>query len=198
MRFGLFKKTLSSSIATASPGPVKITGRVVTGDKLLTSEFSNQNCLYFKFTIQEQYHNRFPKIRYKRDERTNFRIADSTGTVDVDVSSAEFDLKNVKMKRAGGPFSPDGEMQSLLDRHGIIKTFNNSIRAEEYILLPETPVIAMGHLAVNPDCSRILAKGPGNLLITDKSESEYTRGSLLFAFLGLLIAVICSGLFFMI
>lgn len=198
IRYGLFKKTLVASIANAHPGPVKIAGRAATGTELLTSEFSQQHCLYYKFTIQEDFHNRFPKIRYKREENIPFVIRDRTGSIGVDVNSATFVLKKTKMKRVGGPFSPDAEMQSLLSRHGIKKTFNNSIRAEESILLPETPIIAVGHLSVNPDCSRILTKGAGNLLITDKTESEFARGTLLYAFMGLLIAAIFFGLSFMV
>ena len=197
-RYAQSKRTPVSNIGNATPGPVKVFGIAVARDRLITSEFSNENCLYFKFTIREDLPKGFPKIRYKREENTPFLIKGSTGSIDVDFSSIEFILKNVKMNRVGGPFSPDEEMQSLLNRHDIKKTLNNSIRAEESILLPDTPIIAMGHLKLNPDGTRILSKGTKNLLITDKSESELAKGFLIYGFIAFLIAVIFIVLFLMI
>lgn len=187
----------TSPIAAARPGQVKLAGRLVA-DQSLVSPVSEKKCVYMHITMRPL----TPKVTF-RHRRGGFGrhhsqasidhsydldierkverawLEDDSGRIRVDLEGADFSLAVDKSVRSSllGPGDPESER--ILRRFGARTASGRSrgsFRIREAILEPGDTVLVTGKLFA--DGTGVFAVGGDSdhpLSITDRSATESTR-----------------------
>jgi hypothetical protein len=210
----LIEDTPTSKIRSIAMGLVEVNGTAKPIDKnMLTSPFSKDECVYYKYTIEEYRrqgkHSRWVTVKSEED-RQKFIVADETGEVIVDPSGADISIPVDHEFDSGFGKDPDVKVQAFLKQKGInFETwlgFNKRMRFREYIIEPGDKLYVMADAIDNPDVgigkaatsaeNVMLAKGQHNDLfcISDKTEM-HVLGKYMWMSAG---AIIAGGFLFII
>ncbi|MBU0530194.1 MAG: GIDE domain-containing protein [Candidatus Aenigmatarchaeota archaeon] len=189
----LIENIPTSKVRSIAMGLVEIFGKVMpTEGVLLKSPFSNKDCLYYKYQIQE-YRSSGKSGRWvtiKHDEkRLRFYLKDDTGKVLVDSEGAKVDIKrDFAYDTALGQKIPDN-ITRFLDKSKIrykgVFGFKKSMRFRESFIEPLDKLYILGTADDNPfvkDASTtagvedvIIHKGSNIYYISDRSEKEMLK-----------------------
>lgn len=186
----MIKDTPTSTVRGLAIGPVEVYGAAAKAQRILLSPFSQKECVYYKFTIEEYRSNGKNShwvVTKRGIENTPFFIKDKTGTVLVDPVGANIDI----------PLDNEFNSSTFKDIPKEVKKYckNNGVRYEaffgrrrmrfrEYFLAPGDKVYVLGTADKNPYVKEgtaqvgyeniMIQKGGNNsfFYISDKSEEE--------------------------
>jgi hypothetical protein len=106
-RYRLMLATEASNVGALTEGPYEIQGRIESIDSAFTSPWTQQQCVYYEFLVEEKR----PKPNVKNgvywaciindDQKQSFKVTDPSGSVEIDPDEAQFDLKSVAHERIG-------------------------------------------------------------------------------------------------
>jgi len=170
----------TSKVRSIAMGLVEISGTVLPAKKnILKSPFSNRDCVYYRFTIeeyrQEGKHSRW--VTKKRGEKsTHFFLQDETGKVLVDANGAEIDIPMKNEFRSKLGIDPPKEVMSFLTSEGIsfegIFGLNRTMRYREYFIEPKETMYIMGTADDNPFVEEATAVHGMEDVMIKKGENE--------------------------
>jgi hypothetical protein len=198
--FGLYlfkKKRLiedipTSKIRSIAMGLVEIYGKIVPADKILTSPFTQKNCVYYRYLIERlensEKSSKWVKIK-EGEDRTLFYLQDETGKVLVDPKGAEIDIPPSFEFTSGIGKDPPQQIKNFLQANKIsfegFLGINKTMRFREYILEPNNNLYIMGTAGDNPFMEEgwaqtgiedvMIQKGENIYYISDKSEKEVVK-----------------------
>jgi hypothetical protein len=190
----LIEDTPTSRIRSLAMGPVEAYGEVVPAQgKILKSPFSNKDCVYYRYTIEEYRrsgkNNQWVTVK-SGEERTHFFLQDDTGVVLVDPKGARISIPmDFKYSSQLGVNPPESVMQFLnnnrISFEGLLGV-NKTMRYQEYFIEPKDKLYIFGTAGDNPfveDATAtkgtedvMIQKGKGKIYyISDKSEKEILK-----------------------
>ena len=180
----------TSKIRSIAMGLVEVSGEVVVTEKNLRSPFSNNDCVYYKYTVEE-YRSSGKSSRWvtidSGERGTYFYLNDDTGFVLVDPKGAEVDIPlDFEFKSGFGTDPPEQVKQFLRSRGISFEDFlgvNKTMRFREYFIAPKDKLYIMGTAGDNPFVEEaseqaetedvMIQKGEGNIYyISDRSKKE--------------------------
>ncbi len=155
----LIENIPTSKIRSIAMGLVEITGRVVPRkDNLLKSPFSQNDCVYYKCTIEEYRHSgknsRWVTI-FKDEKYDFFYLKDDTGMVLIDPKNAKIDIpKDNCFESRMGNDPPDSVKyflkQTNIAFEGFLFGINKTMRYTEWYIAPNDKLYIMGTASDNP------------------------------------------------
>lgn len=188
-RFRLITDTPTTPIARLSGlsgGLVEARGRVVATEDTLESPMTGQQCVYYRFRVQEkQTKHRRGKARTKMvtivdDVRAvGCEIQDATGRAVVTLLAAELHLKADAKARSGFlNAAPEALQRTLAERYdkqtqGLL--FNKTMTYEETVLCPGDDLYVLGAVARDAGgmpTFRATSTEDVPFLISDRPEAE--------------------------
>jgi hypothetical protein len=192
----LIEGTPTSKIRSIAMGPVEVYGEVVpVSNILLKSPLTNNDCVYYRFTIQELQqrgkHSEWVTIK-SGTKSVEFFLDDGTGSVLVDANGAEIDISpNLTAEYGGllGKGMPDSVKQFLtsnkIDFGGFLG-INKQMKFTEWFIAPKEKLYIMGNAGDNPYVEEgsatkgvtdvMIQKGESEFYIADKSEQQIVGG----------------------
>jgi hypothetical protein len=149
----------TSKIRSIAMGLVEVFGEVVPEkNNILKSPFSNNDCVYYKYMIEEL--RSTGKSTYwatikKEEDWRHFYLKDETGMVLVDPAGAKIDIPLDNQFRSGmGTDPPDAVKQFLQTKsirfEGLVFRLNKTMRFKEYFIAPKDKLYIMGTAGDNP------------------------------------------------
>jgi hypothetical protein len=213
----LIQNTPTSKIRSIAMGFVEISGKVIPLSSMHTflSPFSNQKCVYYRYTIEEyrQSKNSSYWVVIKQDTREEkFYVKDETGQVLIDPANATIDIsKDTEYNSRMGKDPPLRVIKFLNKQNvryeGILFGINKTMRYREYLIKPEDTLYIMGTAEDNPYVKdATTTEGTADLmikkgkhiklfLISEKSEKKilqkYTLLPIFFLLFGTIILILC-------
>jgi len=187
--YKIIATTPSSKIRSAAVGLVELQGKVKVFEKPLLSPFSQEECVYYSYLIEE-------RVQSGKSERWRtvknfssvdpFILADETGEVLVLPQAAELDLSVDHTYRTNSFFSGGNDLfRAGLERLGVnYKNWllDKPLRASETFLCPGDNLFVLGSAMikratqgseVNSDNLVIAKGGKGDFFfLSDKSEKD--------------------------
>jgi hypothetical protein len=156
----LIQNTPTSKIRSIAMGFAEVWGKVIPFDKngLLTSPFSKEKCVYYKYRIQEYRssgkNSSWVTIK-KGVEKKLFFIEDETGRILVDPTKAYIDISRDNTFNSGlGQDPPYTVIQFLKSQNirfeGPIFGINKRMRFIESFIKPNDRLYVMGTVEDNP------------------------------------------------
>ena len=180
----------TSKVRSVAMGLVEVHGKAVKAKKILKSPFSNKDCVYYKYTIEEYRkqgkHSKWVTIR-KGEESTHFYLQDNTGSVLVDPKGANVDIPTDNEYKSKWGTDPPKVVMDYLKTHKIsfegLFGANKTMRYREYYLAPNDNVYVMGDAGDNPFVKEgtavegykdvMIQKGKGKFYyISDNAEKD--------------------------
>jgi hypothetical protein len=179
----------TSKIRSIAMGLVEVFGEVVPAKRILKSPFSNNDCVYYKYTIEE-YRTSGKSSRWiivdDGEEGTYFHLKDDTGSVLVDPKGAEVDIPLDSEFKSGFGTDPPEQVKQFLRSRGIsfegFLGVNKTMRFREYFIAPKDKLYIMGTAGDNPFVKEaseqagtedvMIQKDEGIYYISDRSEKE--------------------------
>jgi len=154
------QNTPTSKIRSIAMGFAEICGKVLSFDvnQILISPFSEQKCVYYKYTIEEYRssgkHSSWVTIKQGIEKRL-FYLEDETGhiLVDPDKASIDVSLSNEYESRMGRdpPYNVIKFLEGQNIRfEGILFGINKAMRFREYLIKPEDQLYIIGTVEDNP------------------------------------------------
>jgi len=188
----LIENIPTSKIRSIAMGLVEIFGEVVpTKGVLLKSPFSNKNCVYYKYVIEE--HKKQGKssrwVKILEDEKhLNFFIKDETGRVLINPRGAKLDINRDNSFDSGFNKDPNETVMRFLKDHSLkhegFMGWNKQMRYREYFIEPNDKIYVLGTAGKNPHVTSaqkneegiMIQKHESNMFyISDKSEKELMK-----------------------
>jgi hypothetical protein len=210
----LIEDTPTSKIRSIAMGPVEIYGQVVpVKGKILRSPFSNTECVFYRYAIQE-YKKSGKSSRWvtvkKGQNGTHFYLRDDTGHVLVDPRGAEIDIPLDYGFYSGIGQDPPQEIKDFLKAHNLsfegFLGINKKMRYLEYLITPRDKLYIMGTAGDNPFVRETWAKTgiedimiqkgkDGIYYISDKSEKKVLSSLRISSILGIygggILIIVC-------
>lgn len=208
----------TSKIRSLAMGLVEIYGEVVPiKDKILKSPFTQKDCVYYKYVIEElkKSGKRAKWVIVKMGGKcTHFYLQDETGSVLVDPNGAEIDLPPTFTFESGLGRDPPEPIKNFLRENNIsfegLFGINKTMRFREYCIQPKDKLYIMGTAGDNPFVEEgwaqtsvediMIQKGDNIYYISNRSEKEVAKkfkwmsiGGMVFG--GLLIIISLASLF---
>jgi hypothetical protein len=197
----LIENIPTSKIRSLAMGLAEIYGSVTRdGERLLQSPFSGDDCVYYRFTIEEfRKDNKggvMPTIVIGEnpggfsggagggswytikhgEDRTHFFLKDATGQVFVDPAGAKIDLKPDYEFTSGMGADPPQRVLSFLEGQGISHEgffgMNKQMRFREYVVRPGDNLFILGTAGDNPFVEEGSAKANAEDIMIHKGENE--------------------------
>ena len=184
----LIENIPTSKVRSIAMGLVEVYGSVVP-IKVLKSPFSNRDCVYYRYQIEEQRSDGkrtyWATIR-KEENSTSFMLRDETGQVLVDCKGASVDIKLDNRYESGMGHDPPQQVLSFLKvqriAHDSFLGFNKHMRYTEWFIEPDDKLYVMGTASqggagvLGPRHTEniIIKKGENDktFYVSDKSEKE--------------------------
>jgi len=180
----LIQNTPTSKIRSVAMGFAEVCGKVIPYEinGLLTSPFSNEKCVYYKYIIQEYRssgkHSSWVTIKQGVEKRL-FYTEDETGRILVDPNKASIDISRKNTFDSGLGKDPPYNVKQFLERQnirfeGIIFGINKMMRYIEYFIKPNDRLYVMGTVEDNPfvkDASVI--DGVADMMITKGKNVKF-------------------------
>jgi hypothetical protein len=192
----LIENIPTSKIRSIAMGLVEIYGEVVASiDNILKSPFSQKECVYYRYKIEEYRSSgkssHWATIR-KGTNYVYFYIKDDTGKVLVDPKDAKIDIPADNVFKSSMGKDPSHTVQQFLQKEkvkfeGAFLGINKTMRYTEYFIAPKDKLYILGTAADNPfvkDASTtegvedvIIKKGKHEKFyyISDRSEKMILR-----------------------
>ena len=192
----LIENIPTSKIRSIAMGLVEIYGEVVTSlDNILKSPFSQSDCVYYRYAIEELRSTgkstHWATIR-KGTNYVYFYLRDDTGMVLIDPQNAKIDIPADNVFKSSLGKDPSYMIKQFLEKErvkfeGSLLGINKTMRYSEYFIAPKDKLYIMGTAADNPfvkDASTfkgiediIIKKGKHEKIyyISDKSERMILR-----------------------
>lgn len=170
----------TSKIRSVAMGLVEIFGEVIpTEKKILKSPFSNEDCVYYRYKVQE-YRNTGKNSRWvtvKKDEKgIPFFIRDSTGSVLVDPRGAKIDISRRNEYRSGMGSDPPEQVNKFMSSHDMsfnsLFGINKKMRFMEWFLGVNEKIYVMGTAKDNPFLEETKAKSGVEDVMIGKGRHE--------------------------
>jgi hypothetical protein len=179
----------TSKVRSIAMGLVEVYGEVVP-IKAMKSPFTNKDCVYYRYDIEEQHTDskgRSYWVNIKRDERSvPFRLKDETDSVIVDCAGANMNVKVDTVFESGIGHDPPPQVLSFLKAqkiaHDTFLGFNKHMRYTEYFIEPGDKLYILGTAAENRGTvagarhtdNIVIEKGENEKMfyISDRSEKE--------------------------
>ena len=176
----LIENIPTSKIRSLAMGLVEIYGEVVPAYKeILKSPFSNKDCVYYSYTIDE-YRSSGKSSRWvnvKKDSQGQpFYLKDDTGGVLIDSKGAKINIsRDFEFKTGFGRKTPDTVINFLKSNGMSNKTlfgFDKTMRYREYFIAPKDKLYIMGTAADNPFVEDGTAKNNIDDIMIQKGKNE--------------------------
>jgi hypothetical protein len=192
----LIEGTPTSKIRSIAMGPVEIYGEVEVNTKsCLNSPFTNIDCVYYKFSIEEyksRGKNSYWDIIDKGENKVPFYIKDDTGKVLIDLEDAELEIPAKNIYNSSFGVDPPKCVLDFLNKNNIaFEGFfgaNKKMRFTEYYMKDKDKLYVFGNAqARDPTLSgsidfskqenKIIIKNKDNTFfyISDKPEKEILK-----------------------
>lgn len=153
----------TSKVRSLAMGLAEVQGQAIamTG-KMLKSPFTNKNCVYYKYTVEEYHQSKNGGywVRIKNgDKRNLFFLKDKTGMVLVDPKGADIDIpKDWRFQPSLFKWSPqkkvEDKIKSFFKKERIAYTgffgIRRNLRFTEYYIAPRDKVYILGTAGDNP------------------------------------------------
>ncbi|AJF60262.1 MAG: hypothetical protein QT03_C0001G0772 [archaeon GW2011_AR10] len=206
----LIESIPTSKIRSLAMGIVEVFGEVIPAeDKLLRSPFTNKDCVYYEYSIQERRgsgkNSRWVTIRHDKNFY-HFFVEDETGEVLVDPDGANIDIPFTFTYNSGLFKDPPKEVQNFLKSEGLsfegFFGINKTMKFEEKALVPNKKVYIMGEAGDNPFVEEatsqkgvkdvMIQKGKNEkfFYISTKPEKEVLKGMGLKAYVGIALGIL--------
>lgn len=194
----LIEDTPTSKIRSIAMGVVEIYGKVLPL-KTLKSPFSDKECAYYRYTIEE-YKSRGKSSSWvtlkKEDKMVPFYIKDETGKVLIEPAAAEIDIPYDNQYDSGVGRDPPDNVAKFLKANGMdfenFFGFNKKMRYTEYMIEPSDKLYVFGtattkdslkiayesgsfgktETGLNNEDSIMIYKGKNIYYISDKPEKD--------------------------
>ena len=132
-------------------GPCEIQGRIESIDSAFTSPWTQQQCVYCQFFVEELRRSGGKSSTWysiiNDVQKQSFKVTDPSGSVEIDPDEAKFDLKSVAHEQIG-LLSGDAssELQTLLKDRDIETTnrISRELRCSEKVLTTGDTVYVFG------------------------------------------------------
>jgi hypothetical protein len=202
----LIENTPTSKIRSIAMGLVEIFGEVVpTKNNILKSPFSQNDCVYYRYKIEEYRSSgkssHWVTIR-KGTNHVYFYLKDETGMVLINPQDAKIDIPADNVFKSSMGKDPSYKVQEFLQKEnvkfeGSLLGINKTMRYTEHFIEPKDNLYIMGTAADNPfveDASAfkgvedvIIKKGKHEKIyyISDRSERMILRRLNIIVFCGL-------------
>ncbi len=154
----LIENTPTSKIRSLAMGLVEVYGEVVPAQgKILKSPFSNSDCVYCRYTVEE--YRSSGKSHYwavvnSGEYGTYFFLRDDTGVVLVSPTGAEVDIPMDSEYDSSLGKDPPEQVKTFLKSAGIgfegLFGINKTMRYLEYLIAPRDKLYVMGTAGDNP------------------------------------------------
>ena len=169
----------TSEIRSIAMGLVEIYGEVVPiKGKILKSPLSNNDCVYFKFTIEEERgsgKNRHWEVIKRGNAEENFLVRDQTGEVLVNPEGADIDIPLDFQFQSGWGKDPPQTIVSFLKNNNLsfegFLGINKKMRFKEYYLAPGDHAFVMGTAGDNPFIGETQAKSETEDIMIQKGDT---------------------------
>lgn len=200
MQKQLMDNTPTSKIRSIAMGLVEIYGEAVAAKgRILKSPFTNSDCVYYRYTVEEQRKNKgggipgvpggivmgenpagfaggsWAVVR-KGEERTQFFLKDNTGLVLVDPNGAKVDIPKDAEFSSGFGRDPPAQVVDFLKNHGIghesFFGLNKTMRYREYYIAPKDKLYVMGTAGDNPFVDELAAKNSVDNVMIQKGKTK--------------------------
>ena len=173
----------TSKIRSIAMGIVEIFGEVTPlKGSTLKSPFSNNDCVYYKYTIEE-YRKSGKSSKWviinQNEARTHFFLKDDTGTVLIDPKGADISIPIDKEFSSGFGKDPAPQITSFLKKSNMsfegLFGMNKTMRYREYFIAPKDKLYIIGTAKDNPYVNEASAsKGHDDIMIgADGKEFFY-------------------------
>ncbi|MBU3941427.1 MAG: E3 ubiquitin ligase family protein [Nanoarchaeota archaeon] len=214
----LIENIPTSKIRSLAMGLVEIYGEVVPAYKeILKSPFSNKDCVYYSYTIEE-YRSSGKSSHWVTVENGHneqpFYLKDDTGGVLIDSKGAKVNVsRDFEFNTGFGKKTPDLVLNFLKSKgmsHKTLFGFGKTMRYKEHFIAPKDKLYIMGTASDNPFVEDgtaknnvediIIQKGKNEKMyyISDKQENallkEIKWKMLGFIFGGALLSVVCLSI----
>ena len=155
----LIENIPTSKIRSIAMGLVEIYGKVVPSkNNILKSPFSNRDCVYYKYNIDElrsSGKNTHWVTIDKGEEHRLFFLKDETGSVLIDPNKAKIDIPvDNRYDSSMGKDPPEAAKQFLARRNiaweGFLFGVNKTMRYVESFIAPDDKLYIMGTAGDNP------------------------------------------------
>jgi len=200
----------TSNIRSIAMGLVEIYGEVIPGKNLLKSPFSGEDCVYYKYQIQELRHTKnhsyWATIK-SGEERVNFYLKDDTGIVLVDPKGAKIEISKDYDFYSGWGVNPPQRVLDFLNSKNIrFENFfgiNKQMRFVESCIVPGDKLYILGTAGDNPYVDETMAKTNTEDImiqkgrfdkiyyISDKPEKEILNMLRFRIIVGLVVGIMC-------
>ncbi len=177
----LIENIPTSKIRSLAMGLVEVFGSVMPAEKkILKSPFTNKDCVYYKYTVEEYKssgkHSSWV-MRKKDDERVPFYIKDDTGMVLVDPKGAKMDIPiDNEFYSRWGTDPPEQVKKFLksqnLKYEGMLLGINRKMRYREYFVEPKDDLYIIGTAKDNPFTEEGTAKKGMEDVMIGKGKNE--------------------------
>jgi len=179
----LMENIPTSKIRSIAMGLVEIYGKVVPDtDNILKSPFSQNDCVYYKYTIDELRSTgkstHWVTIKKGWDYR-NFYLRDDTGMVLVDPLDAKIDIPVDNVFKSSLGKDPPDTVKKFLQRNnvafeGFLFGINKTMRYTEYFIAPNDKLYIMGTATDNPFVKEASSvKGVEDIIITKGKQEKF-------------------------
>lgn len=186
----IIENTPTSKIRSIAMGIVEIFGEALPMEgNILKSPFSNTECVYYKYTVEE-YKKRGKSSEWvvikEGNEMPYFFIKDETGSVIIDPKGAEIEIPvDFEFSSSLGKDPPEQIINFLkansLNFEGFLG-INKKMRYREHLIEPKDKLYVMGTAGDNPfvdegssqknEADIMIQKGNDFYYISDKAEKE--------------------------
>lgn len=176
----LIENIPTSKIRSLAMGLVEIYGEVVPAYKeILKSPFSNKDCVYYSYTIEEYQSSgkssHWVTVENGHDEQP-FYLKDDTGSVLIDSKGANVNVsRDFEFKTGFGRKTPDAVLNFLNANgmsHKTLFGFSKTMRYREHFIAPKDKLYIMGTAADNPFVEDGTAKNNVEDIIIQKGKNE--------------------------
>jgi hypothetical protein len=176
----LIENIPTSKVRSIAMGLVEIFGEAVPAKKkVLKSPFTNKDCVYYKYIIQEYRSSgksgHWATIK-KGNKSVNFYLKDKTGSVLVDPKDAKVDIpKDFEFNSNLGKDPPLGVKRFLKKNKLSFEGFlgiNKRMRYREYFIEPKDKLYILGTAGDNPFVKEATAKNSAEDIMIQKGKIE--------------------------
>jgi hypothetical protein len=180
-KYHLIQKTETSNISMVYNGFYEVKGRVVPQEGVLLSPFTEKECVYYHFLVEQKQsrgkHSTWVKlIDDKRSAR--FGIDDGTGLAIIDMNGADVQIRTDANGSSGMFNSADEREQAVLQKYGESnKTwiFEKTLKYTEKYLEAGDELYVLGEVNGKEGRNPVFRKSGMPLFVSDKSEHELLK-----------------------
>ncbi|MBS3068614.1 hypothetical protein J4450_07955 [Candidatus Micrarchaeota archaeon] len=193
--YNQIKNTATSKVRSVAAGFCEIAGKIVAGQKILTTPFTKKQCVYYKYRIDEEVErvrtrngkteiDRDWETRFSGTESTPFYVEDDTGKIEVDpvTNAPEIYVKLNYEKQTNNWTNPPEVNEFLGERAKILRRpkrrfLESSLEIGENFYVLGTAFPKEGVVSEKREEMLVIKKGLNKLfIVSDSSENALVGG----------------------